>query len=151
VHIDDPEGSGRFWKVMVGVSEKKQSKPVRGTCISTSTVGWRTLQRYSKGPLPLLDDVNHDGTPEFLLWDSFPLHSDASMAEYALVAWVYRLTSPDSLVVDWELTRGMARSIAKEYRSPLEASTGCLRELRAQAAAALEKFADEECEVGEAR
>jgi hypothetical protein len=43
VHLDGPEGSGRYWKVVVGTSAKQQSRPVRGTCMATSTVGWRTL------------------------------------------------------------------------------------------------------------
>jgi len=55
--------------------------------MSASTVDWRTLQRYSEGPLPWLDDVDDNGRPEFILWDSFALHDEASLAEYALVAW----------------------------------------------------------------
>ena len=147
VHADGPAGSGRFWTVTVGVSEKQSSEPIRGICLSTSTIGWRTLQRYSKGPLPWLDDVDDDGIPEFILWASFPLHYEASMAEYALVAWVYRLVSSDSLVIDWDLSRELAGSIEKEYRSPLKTTTGYPGELRTQAAEALERFADERCSV----
>jgi hypothetical protein len=147
VHADGPAGSGRFWKVTVGVARKPSSKPIRGVCVSTSTVGWRVLQRYSKGALPWLDDVDGDGSAEFILWDSFPLHDEASMAEYALVAWVYRLVAPDSLVIDWNLSRGLARSLAKEYRSPLEATPGYPGDLRAQAAEALERFANGQCSV----
>jgi hypothetical protein len=118
--------------------------------MSTSTVGWRTLQRYSKGPLPWLDDVNDDGSAEFILWDSFPLRDDASMAEYALVGWVYRLVSPDSLVMDLDLSKRLARSLSKEYRSPLKAIAGYPGELRGQAAEALKKFADERCTIAHA-
>jgi hypothetical protein len=145
VHTDGPEGSGRFWTVTVGVSGKHESKPIRGVCIRTATVGWRTLQHYSKGSLSWLDDVNDDGSAAFILWDSFPLHDEASMAEYALMAWVYRLVSPDLLVLDWDLSRSFARSLAKEYRSPLDVTTGYPGELRAQAADALEKFAEGRC------
>lgn len=145
LHTDGPEGSGRFWTVAVAVSEDNQSNPIRGVCITTSTVGWRTLRRYSKGPLPWLDDVDDDGRAEFILWDSFPLHDEASMADYALVAWVYRLVSADSLVIDWDFSRGLAGSLANEYRSPLDTTTGYPGELRAQAAGALEQFAEERC------
>jgi hypothetical protein len=147
VHADGPEGSGRFWTVTVGVSRKQETKPVRGVCLSTSTVGWRTLQRYSKGALPWLDDLNNDGGAELILWASFPLRDEASMAEYGLVAWVYRLDSPDSLSLDWDLSRRLARSLAKEYRSPLDHDSGYPSELRARAAEALERFAEERCNV----
>jgi len=147
VHTDGPEGSGRFWTVTVGISAKRESKPRHGVCLSTSTVGWRTLQRYSKGSLPWLEDVNNDERAEFILWDSFPLHDNASMAEYALVAWVYRLDSPDSLLIDWDLTRGLASSLAKEYRSPLATNKGYPGELRGGAADALERFAGSRCNV----
>jgi hypothetical protein len=146
-HADGPEGSGRFWDVTLGVATKQSLVPIRGVCVSTSTVGWRTLQRYSRGALPWLDDVDDDGSAEFIIWDSFPLHGEASMAEYALVAWVYRLASQDSLVIDWDLSRVLARSLAKEYRLPLDTVSGHLGKLRAEAAEALDKFADGRCSV----
>jgi len=147
VHADGPSGSGRYWNVTVGVSEKQSSEPIRGVCLSTSTVGWRTLQRYSKGPLSWLDDVDDNGISEVIFWDSFPLHNEASLAEYALVAWAYQLESPDSLVIDWDLSRELARAIKKEYRSPLKTTTGYREERRTQAAEALERFADEDCSI----
>lgn len=147
VHTVGPEGSGRFWAISVGVSSKQDSKPVRGACLSTSTLGWRTLQRYSKGALPWADDINNDGRAELVLWDSFPLSEEASMAQYALVPWVYRLASQHSLVIDWDLTRGLARSLAKEYRSPPDLVHKPLQDLRVQAAQALERFANKRCVV----
>jgi hypothetical protein len=47
---------------------------------------------------------------------------------------------------DWNLSRGMARSIAEEYRSPLDKTGGYPGDNRQQAAAALERFAEELCE-----
>src|SRR5262245_37436325 len=67
VHVDGPGGSGRFWTVVVGVPETQEVKPAHGICVSTTTVGWRTLRDYSKGPLPWLEDVNGDGSAEFIL------------------------------------------------------------------------------------
>jgi hypothetical protein len=145
VHADGPEGSGRFWTVTVGVSAGHLLKPTRGICLSASTLGWRTLERYSKGPLPWLDDVDGDGSAEFLLWDSFPLHDEAIMVEYALMAWVYRLVSEESLAIDWGMSRTLARLLAKEYRSSLDDKAGYPEGLRAKAAEALESFANERC------
>ena len=88
-----PSGSGRYWAVTIGVGEKGQSKPQRGVCLTTSTVGWRTYQYYNRTPLAWLDDLDNDGRAEVIIWASFPLEKDASMAEYGLVAWVYRLIS----------------------------------------------------------
>jgi hypothetical protein len=63
------------------------------------------------------------------------------------VAWVYRLASSDSLELDLELSRGLARSLAMEYRSGLDASKGYQVRLHAQAAEALERFAEGRCDV----
>ena len=147
VYTEGPGGSGRFWTIKVGISGKQESKPVRGVCMSTSTVGWRTLQRYGKGPLQWLDDFNHDGRTEFILWDSFPLNDEESVAESALVAWVYRLNSQESLLLDWDLTRSLAMSLAMEYRSPLDTKNEYPGKLRDQAADALERFARKRCNV----
>jgi hypothetical protein len=108
-------------------------------------VGWRTLQRYKKTPLPWLDDLDNDGRAELIIWSSFPLQEDASLADYGLIAWVYRLTSEDSLAIDWGLSRQMAREIAEAYRAPLEPLDSYLGPLRTKAAEALERFADKAC------
>ncbi len=147
VYADGPSGSGRFWNVTVGVAGRQHSKPIRGVCLVTSTVGWRTLQRYKKGPLPWIEDLDHDGRAELIIWSSFPLREDASAAEYGLIAWVYRLTSEGSLAIDWGLSRRMAREIAEAYRSPLDSTDQALGPLRTEAAEALERFADERCSM----
>ncbi len=147
VYADGPSGSGRYWNVTVGVGERQSSKPIRGVCLMTSTVGWRTLQRYRKTPLPWLDDLDKDGRAELILWSSFPLREDASLAGYGLMAWVYRLASDDSLAIDWGLSRRMAREIAEAYRSPLDSTAPYLGPLRTEAAEALEWFADEQCDM----
>ena len=146
VHAKGPEGSGRYWNVTVGVGSKELTKPTRGVCLTTSTVGWRTLQQYKKG-LQWLDDLDGDGRAEFVVWDSFPLHGGSSMAEYAIVAWVYRFVSQNSLAIDWSLSHRLAQSIAKEYRSSPDATTSYPVRLRTEAAEALEQFADERCRI----
>jgi hypothetical protein len=144
VHADGPSGSGHYWNVTIGVARSPRSQPVRGVCLTTSTVGWRTLQQYKKAPLAWLDDIDKDGKAEIILWSSFPLREDASLAEYGQMAWVYRLGSENSLPIDWSLSRRMAREIAGAYRSAPD-STTYHRPLRIDAAEALERFADERC------
>lgn len=147
VYADGPSGSGRYWKVTIGVAKRQQSKPIRGICLVTSTVGWRTLQQWKKAPLAWLDDLNDDGKAEFIIWNSFPLREEASMAEYGLMAWVYRVDSENSLAIDWDLSRKMAGEIAEAYRSSLDSATPYPGPLRAEAAEALEQFVDERCSI----
>lgn len=146
LYAKGPEGSGRYWNVTVGIGTKQNRKPTRGVCLTTSTVGWRTLQQYKKG-LQWLDDLDGDGSAEFVVWDSFPLHDDVSLAEYAIVAWAYRFVSQNSLVIDWSLSRRLAQSIAKEYRSSPNSTAPYSVKLRTEAAEALEQFADERCRI----
>jgi len=145
VYADGPSGSGRFWTITIGIAKAGSPKPARGFCFTASTVGRRTLQKYNVSPLPWLDDVDGDGKAEFVLWDSFPLRADASMAEYGLTAWVYRFDSRNSLVMDWNLSRQLARELAASYRSPLDGASTGLLSLRSDAAAALTLFADDRC------
>jgi hypothetical protein len=147
VYADGPSGSGRFWNVTVGVAERQNSKPIRGVCFTTSTLGWRTLQQYKNVPLAWLNDLDKDGSAKLIIWSSFPLREDASMADSGLMAWVYRLASKDSLAIDWGLSRRMAREIAEAYRSPLESTDSYFGLLRIKAAEALERFANEGCSV----
>jgi hypothetical protein len=162
VYADGPSGSGRYWNVTVGVAERQQSKPTHGVCLMTSTVGWRTLQQYERIPLPWLDDLDRDGSSELIIWDRFPLREEASLAEYSLVAWVYRLRSHDLLTINWDLSRRMARELAQAYRAPLDSTKlqpkvmprakrfyipVNLGMLRAEAAKSLEQFADERCSM----
>jgi hypothetical protein len=146
VHADGPSGSEHNWQVTIGIGGKQDSKPIRGVCIMASTLGQRTLQRYKEGPLPWLDDLDNDGKAEVVLWDSFvlthPVPHSITEWEYGLVAWVYRLVTDDSLVIDWDLSRRMAGEITKAYRVPVP-----LAPRRTNAAEALEQFADEGCSI----
>lgn len=145
VYADGPSGSGRYWMVTVGVAPRRQAAPTRGLCLTTSTVGWRTLQRFKTLPLPWTQDGDQDGRPELVLWDSFALSRDASAAEYGLVAWVYELDSVGTLALDLPLSRQTARELAAAYRTPLEDGQGGLQALRNAAARQLEAFADLTC------
>jgi hypothetical protein len=131
----------------VGVGTKQRTNLLRGVCLSTSTIGWRTLQQYKKG-LNWLDDLDGDGKVELIVWDSFPLNNDGSLAEYGLMAWVYRLSSKDLLIIDGVLSRRMAREIAEAYRSEPETAVLHYGKLRKTAAEALEQFAEGRCTIG---
>lgn len=144
VHADGPHGSGRFWTLTLGVGTGQGTKPARGFCLTTSTVGWRTLQRFGRA-LMWVDDLDKDGKAELVIWDSFPLSDDPSMAEYGLVAWVYQLAE-SAFTVDWRLSRKMAEEIAAAYREPLERNRP-LQPLRDAAAHELEMFAREGCRM----
>ncbi len=141
VSAEGPFGSGRYWTVTVGVADNQEMNPDRGFCLSTRTVGWRTLQRFHRLPLPWLADLNKDGKPELLIWTSFPLHEKASMAEFGLMAWVYQFKANGKFTVDWSLSRKMAGEIAVAYRRPLKQNSPGLQFLRHKLAFALEAFA----------
>ncbi|MGH7381026.1 MAG: hypothetical protein ACREKR_02180 [Candidatus Methylomirabilales bacterium] len=148
VHADGPVGSGRFWTVTVGLASKTGTKPDRGVCLTTSTVGWRTLQVYKRTPLPWLADLDDDGAAEVLIWDSFPLSDDPSEAEYALVAWVYGPDAEGTFTLDWALSRQMAAELAEAYASPMPEGARWADVLRKKASEQLEAFAYGRCLPG---
>ena len=143
VNAEGPEGSGRYWTVSVGVGSKGRKRLLRGASLRTSTVGWRTLLDFKHSPLPWINDLDADGKAELIVWSSFPLRDEATAAEFGLMAWVYRVTSKDKLEIDWKLSGKMAREIAAAYRTPIQGGSGQLRD---QAAAALQTFADGRCQ-----
>lgn len=145
VHLDGPEGPGRWWTVTVGVAEAGSPTPGRGLCLDTSTVGWRALQRFQNRPLPWVEDRDGDGRAELVIWDSFPLSSgQGSEVETGLIGWVYQRRSANTLALDWGMTRGLAREVAREYRRP---AVDNLEELRLALAEVLEGFASGACRV----
>ena len=146
VHADGPAGSGRFWTLAVGVLGDGPSPFARGVCLSSSTIGWRTLQGFGTGALRWLEDVDGDGNAELILWDSFALRDEPSMAEYGLMAWVYRLAAADTLRLDRALSRSRARTLATAYRLA-SVTPAHLEALRSEAATALEEFADGRCAI----
>ena len=147
VYADGPSGSGRIWTAMVGLAEGRGEGPVRGLCLQTSTVGWRTLRQFARTPLPWLDDADQDGRPELILWDSFALNDQASLAEFGLVAWVYELQDEHSLQIEWDLTRRMAGELAEAYEQPIDEQLGVGADLRKTAAQSLRALATQSCRV----
>jgi len=149
VNAHGPSGSGRYWRITVALTSDNSRRLQRGFCLTTSTLGWRTLQRFQRTPLPWIGDPDGDGRPEFILWDSFPVApGPGSMSEYALVAWAYQVSAANTLTIDWGATRRLGLEIAEAYREPLEGANSRLLALRKQASRTLLKFASEICESG---
>ncbi len=146
VAVDGPHGSGRYWTVTIGKTNPDGMVPDRGIYLQTTTVGWRTLQYFNNLPLPWLGDMDADGLPEVIIWDSFPLHSESSLAEFGLVAWVYELDSDGVLNLNWQLSRQQAAEIAKAYRENLNNSDERLQKRRNEIAGYLENFALKKCD-----
>lgn len=147
VHADGPSGSGRFWTLTAGIATRGAARAPRGFCLQTSTIGWRTLQAFAGTPLPWGEDLDADGEPELVTWESFALNREGSPEAQALVGWVYRASAEGAWGIDWELTRRLAGELAAAYRAPLEGDDERLRELRGKASAALESLATGACSV----
>lgn len=145
VATDGPGGSGRFWHITIGLADTGAARPARGVCIMTWTVGWRTLRQWDRAPLSWLEDRDGDGKPEVIIWDSFPLHEEATMAEYGLTAWVYRVSADGLLTLDWTLSRAMALQIAAAYGTPPDDDSAHPDKMRENIAAHLELFARGKC------
>ena len=142
VETEGPNGSGRFWSLHVTLQDSGQ--PPRGACVETSTVGWRTLQGTIDTPLPFTADADGDGALELVLWSSFAIGSQGTMAENAIIAWVYERDG-DRLRLDLPLTRSRARDIADAYRRPTARPDALLAQHRGEAAARLQTFAMDAC------
>lgn len=140
VFADGPNGSGRYWCLTAGIGSPDSRSPMRGVCLLTTTIGWRTLAEY-QGGLRWAADLRPGGAPELILWDSFPLNHEASNAEYGLIAWVYGLSADGMFTLDWDLSRGMARNLASRYRTPLSDPWGPSQAIRDEVARALDWLA----------
>lgn len=143
VVADGPHGSGRYWTITIALKSIDEQLPTRGICLVTSTIGWRTLQYFKRLPLPWVGDQNENGQPEFILWDSFPLNDEPTMAEFGLIGWVYELDSDGHLNLNMDLTRNLAAEIAAAYRLPLENENVSLQQRREEFAQILESFISE--------
>ena len=143
-------GSARPWVVTVKVPSKSDGEPARGFCLDTSTLGWRTMLQYWRTPLPWVADLDSDGASELLIWESFPLSENASMAEYGLMVWVYELGADATFNVNWGLSRKMAAELAEAYRVPITAErdfAARIQPTREMASQELAAFAQERCRV----
>lgn len=149
VHAYGPGGSGRYWTVNVSVAEKGTAVPTRALCFETSTIGWRTLQNFEDKPIPWMEDLNADGDPELLVWDSFIADGDPEFGNYTygLVAWAYRVDRSGKFTLDLPLSRKFAARILAAYRKgesgPDKPSA------RSVAAGQVEAFVQGKCKIAD--
>jgi hypothetical protein len=138
---DGPAGSGRYWTISLAIKSKTDSIPGRGCCFTTSTVGWRTLPQPADFSLSWAEDRDSDGKPELIIWDSFPLSEEATMAEYGLIGWIYQIDQSGLCTIDWNLSRKSAVQIAALYNRPAAGEDQLRSNLQHLAAEALLSFA----------
>jgi hypothetical protein len=121
VHADGPGGSGRYWQIAVGHGPQGATAPTKGFCFETSTLGWRTLQKFEDKPIPWAEDVDGDGDPELIVWSSFFAGSDEETSPHpsGLMAWVYRVSPEGFFELELDLTFRFASRIIKAYRTPV--------------------------------
>jgi hypothetical protein len=147
VHTAGPGGSMREWDIFVGFGPKNGNIPTRGFCLSTFTLGWRQLQTFHTLPLPWIQDRDHDGKAELIIWSSFPLREEASLAEYGIIAWVYKADKKGNFTFDLDSSRSLASEIASVYREPLEGYGPAFQQGRIEIAEWLERFATGKCKL----
>ena len=140
ISANGPSGSGRYWNVIVGIADSGKQTPTRGVCLNTSTIGWRTLQSFNKLPLQWIDDKDKDGLPEIIIWDSFPLHREASNAEYGLIAWIFEYNGNNKFTINKHLTIEIIGEIASAYRKPIKDANDRITKTRQNIARILDKF-----------
>jgi len=145
VNSNGPGGSGRYWLITIGVAKRNQPAPTHHSCLTTSTLGWRTLRKYKNGPLPWHGDLDNDGKAELIIWNSFGLRKEAPYTESGLMAWVYRYAAEYTFEIDLRLSRRMAREIANAYRTPLDPGKSPRQDIRIQFARTLETFSKDHC------
>lgn len=144
VNADGPEGSGRYWTVTVGLAQRGQTQPQRGLCLTTSTVGWRTLRDFGGRPLPWIEDVDGDGRPELVLWASFQIEASESPAAAGLAAWAYDVDAV-GLRLDLPATRKLAGDLAAAYAAELPDGNALTESLRRAASGQLRALAEGRC------
>jgi hypothetical protein len=124
-------GSGRYWEIAI---HNRQNEVI---CLTTSTIGFRSLQQFSELPLPWTRDFDGDGISEFIYWYSFAL--GASIEDgYGLSARVYQRRENSLLIADAQLTGQIIAQVIDAYRVPLASASKTLQQQRQRALARLQ-------------
>lgn len=87
--IEGPAGSGRFVSLGLAVTGEDGTLFV---CTTASTVAWRHLHRVADQltPLPWLDDLDHDGVAELIVWQRVPWGDSESQVGMAPAIYGWR-------------------------------------------------------------
>ncbi|NKB98933.1 MAG: hypothetical protein GKR90_10630 [Pseudomonadales bacterium] len=127
VHSWFKGGSGRYWSIAINNGGNGW------ICLSTSTLGWRTLQKFDDGPLPWTRDFDGDGLNEFIYWQSSALGQSISSG-YGLAARVYRIRGRSELVLDSIATLIIRRHLIMAYQRSMDQLPEWSRQQRKNAA-----------------
>jgi len=147
VHADGPEGSGRFWSISYGFSPGKKDIPDKGICLISSTTGWRTLRKY-ESPIFWAADIDKDGNPEIIIWDSFYLDPDMpTNVETGIIAWVYKYIEGKGFELSIALSKKVISTILVAYNNEIEGADSYLIEKRLMASEALSDFLNNKCKL----
>ncbi len=119
-----PEGSGHYWQIFIGLAQNDETRPSRGICLETSTIGWRNRRLPDDSPLFWLNDLNNDSKPELIIWDSQPLSSDSIHTAFTLVAWVFAFDGVSTFLFQEALSKKLnARLVSVQRKSRLRRRT----------------------------
>ena len=119
-------GSGRYWQIAI------RNPQNLGVCLTTSTIGFRSLQQFADLPLPWSRDFDEDGVNEIIYWYSFALGQSIE-AGYGLSARVYRRQSDSRLIANPAFTNQMVKQIMAAYRMPISGASEFLQQQRENA------------------
>jgi hypothetical protein len=112
-------GSGRGWTITIGVGDSNTLTPDYGAHLSTSTIGWRTLQKFENDRLPWIEDIDGDSNDDIIIWDSFLAFESGTNGDFGLIAWVYSLDENGSLALNTNCTSILLDRVALEYKEEL--------------------------------
>ncbi len=106
-----PEGSGHYWQIFIGLTNRPGAIPNRGICLETSTIGWRYRQLPGQKALFWLKDLDDDEKPELIIWDSKPLHSDSVQVAFTLVARVFKFDGRSTFIFQNHLSQTLNKQL----------------------------------------
>jgi hypothetical protein len=107
--------------IAISILNKKEKKVKRFCHLMTGTRGWRYLpndEGFEGNGLDWAADLDKDGNPELLLWDSFYIDNDGILA--VLFAWVYKTDAAGHFKLDKALTRQFAKRILTVYSKKID-------------------------------
>ena len=129
-------GSGRYWSIVIDNGNNEW------ICLTTSTLGWRSLQKFEDGPLPWARDFDGDGLNEFVYWKSFAL-GESIASGYGLTAQVYRMRGKNELVSDSLATRMIRQQLIAAYQQPIDQLSKSSQQQRKKAAKLIQQSLSE--------
>jgi hypothetical protein len=110
------EGSGRYWTIGIGKKSSVSDTLISGVYFNTTTIGYRTMQKFIDGALPWVKDFNGDGKNEIIIWSSFMAFGTETNSDYGLIAWVYELSDKNKFKINVSMTIQIWDKIIESYK-----------------------------------